>query len=260
MQQQKNEFIHKNLNYSAICLIIVDLRKDKKYNGICRILINRIFLMKKTIIYMCFIIASVVPAFADTMAVQAVTYISTEMPDEIIKVKIIRDCKLADISLKEGYILEGKILGVTAPKRLKKNASFTFYPINYIDLDGKSTHIPILYIGTFSPKFEIDGVGLVRDAALTAGNKFIFQGLSLGFYAVQGAIENREDNFLASAVNNVYEHSLFSYIEKGKQLEIAPTTCFGLKFNECENAPRTKDNCIKNYSNEESLQTPPQSI
>ncbi|MCD8377813.1 MAG: hypothetical protein LUB59_03395 [Candidatus Gastranaerophilales bacterium] len=193
--------------------------------------------MKKIIMCLCFVFCAILPAAADTMAVQAVTHISTTKPDEIIKVKVIRDCKLDDINLKIGYILEGKMLSVTDPKRLKKDAGFTFFPMNYTDLEGNSTHISKLYVGKFTPKYEVDGAEIAKNAALAVGNHFV-KGLSMGFYAVQGAVQNKEGNILSSAVYNVYENSIFSYVEKGGQLDILPSTFFGLKFHECENAPR----------------------
>lgn len=193
--------------------------------------------MKKIFILFSFIILSITPTFAETMAVQAVTEISTTKPNEIIKVKVIRDCTLANIPLKIGYILEGKMLSVTDPKRLKRDAGFTFYPMNYYNLNGQKTHIPVLYVGTFTPNFEIDKVAIAKSAALTVGNHFI-KGISMGYYAVEGAIKNKEGDAVSSAVNNVYENSIFSYVEKGDQLNIKPSTCFGLKFDECENAKK----------------------
>ena len=198
------------------------------------------FKIKRIFLSLCFIFISTLPVLADIMAVQAITVISTERPDEIFKVRVLRDCTLADIPLKNGYILEGKILCVTEPKRLKKNAVFTFFPINYINSDGDCTHIPKLYIGTYKPKFNLDKGDLALGAALNAGNKLIFQGISTGFYAVQGAVQNKEGNFVVSAVNNVYEHSIFSYIEKGTHIEILPDSCFGLEFPECVNTEKNR--------------------
>ncbi len=195
--------------------------------------------MKRILVLIYMIIAGISPTLADTMAVQAITPISTERPDEILKVRVIRDCTLGDIELKIGYILEGKILAVTDPKRLKRDATFSFYPMNYINASGKSTHIPVLYVGDFTPKFEIDAGKLAKSAALSVGNHFI-KGISYGYYAVQGAVQNEEGNRLSSAVNSIYENSPLSYVEKGKQLEIKPSTCFGLKFKDCTNAPKSE--------------------
>ncbi|MCM1265878.1 MAG: hypothetical protein NC200_06730 [Candidatus Gastranaerophilales bacterium] len=193
--------------------------------------------MKKFLVFICIFVATAIPTLADTMAVQAVTPISTERPDEILKVRVIRDCTLGDIELKIGYIIEGKMLTVTDPKRLKRDASFSFYPMNYIDSDGNSTHIPVLYIGNFTPKFEVDAGKLAKTAVLSVGDHFI-KGISYGFYAVQGAVQNDDGNRISSAFNSVYKNSPLSYIEKGSQLDIKPSTCFGLKFKDCTNAPK----------------------
>lgn len=182
---------------------------------------------------------AVVPVLADTMVVQALTPISTNEPDKEVKVRVMRDCFLDGISLRIGYVLEGKMI-VTDAKRLKRDATFTFYPINYIDNDGNTTHIPELYYGKFSPKFELDPKSLAESAVLSVANHFI-KGISSGFYAVQGAVQNKKGNPFTSAVSNVYEHSFFSYVEKGGALEIVKETMFGLKFKECENCPMTEE-------------------
>ena len=76
--------------------------------------------MKKLSILLLFIFFAVNPVFAEIMGVQSIGSISTETPKAIFKLKVIKDCTLDGISLKEGYILEGKMVSVTKPKRLKK--------------------------------------------------------------------------------------------------------------------------------------------
>ncbi len=190
--------------------------------------------MKKLSILLLFIFFAVNPVFAEIMGVQSIGSISTETPKAIFKLKVIKDCTLDGISLKEGYILEGKMVSVTKPKRLKKDATFTFGPSDYYDLENNKHHFPKLYIGTYSPKFEINAKGVAKSAVLSVGNHFV-KGISSGFYAVEGAVKNEEGNRLKSAAENVYENSVFSYVEKGEQLHIAPNTCFGLKFDKCVN-------------------------
>ncbi|MCR5265055.1 MAG: hypothetical protein K6E29_00500, partial [Cyanobacteria bacterium RUI128] len=112
--------------------------------------------MKKICFLISMIMLLCLPAQAEVMAVQAITTVSTDKPDSVIKVKVIRDCKLGDVELKIGYILEGKMLNVINPKRLKRNASFTFYPTYYHDLNGDVIRFTKVYVGEFSPKFEID--------------------------------------------------------------------------------------------------------
>lgn len=173
------------------------------------------------------------PVFADTMAVETLTDISTETPKEPIKLRVVKNCRLGDIELKTGYILNGHILTVTDPKRLKRDASFTFAPESYTDLDGNVVKINVLYEGKYSPNFEIDAGKVAKSAALTVGNQLI-SGFKMGYQAIEGAIENEEGNAVKSAAMNVYENSVFSYGEKGGHLHIKSLTPFGLKFEECE--------------------------
>lgn len=195
--------------------------------------------MKKLLWVMTFLMLAVIPVKAETMAVQALTDISTSEPHKDIKVRVMRDCTLADIPLKIGYVLEGKMIAVE-PKRLKRDATFTFYPVNYVDLEGNVSHFPTLYYGKFSKEFEIDKKKLAESAVTTVANYFV-KGISSGYYAVQGAVKNEEGNPLKSAVVNVYQHSFLSFVEKGENLTIAKDTLFGLKFDECNNSPMSDE-------------------
>lgn len=192
--------------------------------------------MKKILLTITFMLFGLIPAFADTMVVQAQSEISTTKPDEIVKVQVLRDCTLNGTELKIGYVLCGKII-VTDAKRLKRNATFTFYPLNYTDLEGNTVRFSKLYYGKFSAQFELDAKKLAESAVLGVANHF-FDGVKTGFYAVKGAVQNEQGNRLKSSATSVYEHSPLSYIEKGGDLNIPKETVFGLKFKECENAPK----------------------
>lgn len=196
-------------------------------------------IMKRSLLIITFLLFSIVPVFAETMAVQALTDISTTEPEKDVRVRVMRDCTLADIPMKIGYVLEGKMI-VTDAKRLKRDASFTFYPVNYIDLEGNVIHISQLYYGKFSPKFEIDAKSLAESAVVSVANHFI-KGISSGFYAVQGAVKNEKGNRLTSAAYGLYQHSFLSYVEKGQPLTIVKETLFGLKFDECKNEPLSEE-------------------
>ena len=174
------------------------------------------------------------PAFAELMSVESISVISTETPNKPVKVRVMKNCKLGEITLKTGYTLEGKMYTVTDPKRLKQDATFTFEPLKYTDLNGNSYEIKETFVGSYSPKFEIDPAKAAKTVALTVGNKFV-KGVKTGYYAVEGAVENKDGNRVKSAAENVYENSLFSYVEKGEQLHIEPNTKFGFYFSECQN-------------------------
>lgn len=191
--------------------------------------------MKKIIVFISLFVLGFMPVFADTMVVQAVTDITTTNPTQEIKVRVLRNCTLADVSLKVGDILEGKMIA-TDPKRLKRDATFTFYPLSCTDLEGNVTRFPVLYYGKFSAKFELDVGKVAESAVVSVANHFV-KGIGTGFYAVQGAVKNKDGNPIKSAAVNVYENSIFSYANKGEELTIPKDSVFGLKFSECENEP-----------------------
>ena len=67
--------------------------------------------------------------FAKAIPVEALSDFSTENPPVVYSVKILDNIDLSPtLSLKEGNIVEGKIVDVISPRRLKRNATFTFIP------------------------------------------------------------------------------------------------------------------------------------
>lgn len=195
--------------------------------------------MKKILFILMFMCIGLLPAFADTMVVGALTDIHTNSPSDIVRVKVLRDCTLDGISLKIGYILEGKIT-VTDPKRLKRNATFIFCPTDYIDLEGVVAKFPNECNGKFTEEFQIDAKSLAESAITSVANHFI-KGISFGYYALKGAVENKDGNRFVSCVDAMYQSSPLSYISKGSDLEILKESVFGLKFKECENCPMTEE-------------------
>ena len=195
--------------------------------------------MKKILLIATFLLFAIVPAFADTMVVGAMTDIHTKCPNAVVRVKVLRDCFLDGVSLRIGYVLEGKIY-VKEPKRLKRNASFTFSPISYTDLEGNTTKFTDEYSGKFTEEFQLDVKSLAESAITSVANHFI-KGISFGYYAVKGAVENKDGNRFVSCADAIYQHSPLSYIEKGYDLEILKESVFGLKFAECENCPMSEE-------------------
>lgn len=192
--------------------------------------------MKNFCLILSLIALSIAPAIADTMAVQAMTDISTELHQTSdIKFKVLRDCKLGNIELRIGDTLEGDIT-ITDPKRLKRSATFFFTPKQYTNTDGKTNFIEESYNGKFTPDFELDKKKLAESAAVSVADHFL-KGVGMGFYALKGAIQNQKGNVLVSTASSVYEHSFLSYCSKGKHLVIAKGSLFGLKFSECVNEP-----------------------
>lgn len=183
--------------------------------------------MKKFFILISLLLLSS-PVMAKTIPVQALDEFSTENPPSSMSVKVLEDLNLDDeLIFHNGYIINGKIVDVEDPKRLKRNATFTFVPIEYTDLSGQTRSIT----GYFPAKYttKLNKGELAKSAALGVGSYFV-KGLSLGYSAVEGAIKNEKDNRFKSSVNAVYEDSPFSYVEKGQEIIISKEQVFLLNF------------------------------
>lgn len=184
--------------------------------------------MKKFLVSILIFLAGCV-CYAEDMKVMALNDISTDTPSEI-KVQVLQTMKLDEgVILEQGTIVKGMMVDVVPPKRLKRDATFSFMPTMYTTPDKTTYKLNRKYVGKFSPKIEIDKGELAKTAALSVGDFFV-KGLSTGFYAVQGAIKDEKGNRLVSSVNNVYENSLFSYISKGESIYIAAQSLFTFRF------------------------------
>lgn len=185
--------------------------------------------MKKLGLLLAIFLMSVTACYAANIKVTAINQISTKSPNEIIKVQVVETIQLSEsFILKEGTVLEGKMVDVIPPKRLKKNSTFSFIPQKYT-VDGKTTIISESYKGKYSPIVDFDKGKLATSAALSIGNKFV-KGLSSGFYAVKGAVKNEKNNVIVSACDSVYQNSPLSSIEKGVDTVVAPNTMFTFIF------------------------------
>ncbi len=168
------------------------------------------------------------PVLAETIRVQALEDFSTENPLEYMSVKAMDDLVLdEDLSIKSGCVIKGQVVDVKSPKRLKRNATFKFIPLSYTDESGQVTDINGYYPAKYTTK--LNKGELAKSAALTVGSYFV-KGLSLGYSAIEGAVKNEKDNRFKSSVNEVYEDSPFSYVEKGKDIVIKKEQMFLLNF------------------------------
>lgn len=169
------------------------------------------------------------PVWAETVIVEALEDFSTDNPPQTLKVKALSNITLDDnLTLIKGDIIKGEILGVKDPKRLKRNATFSFKLLSYESVDtGLINKIEKEYIGKYTTK--LNKADIAKSAALTVGNYFI-HGISLGFNAIEGAVKNEENNRLKSSAVSVYQSSPISYVEKGHELNIKKNDAFYLKF------------------------------
>lgn len=172
------------------------------------------------------------PVLAKPIAVEALSDFTTENPPKEMSIKLLEDIAVDDtLTIKAETIVDGNVVDVTDPKRLKRNASFTFVPTSYKNERGQVVVIKNYYHAKYTTK--VNKGQLAKSAALGVGNFFV-KGLSIGYSAVEGAIKNEKDNRFKSSVTEVYQDSPLSYVEKGEELVIEKGQLFFLNF-------RTKD-------------------
>ena len=170
--------------------------------------------MKRLILILCLLAQ---PVMAKTIHVQALENFSTANPPKQYSVKVLDELVLDEnITLQENDILKGKVVDIKNPKRLKRNAMFTFVP-EELKSGGKVIELKGYYPAKYTTKLNKGQIA--KSAALSVGNHFV-KGLSMGYNAIEGAVKNEQDNRLKSGVTNAYEESPISLVEKGEQLDI----------------------------------------
>ena len=189
--------------------------------------------MKKFLLILGFIIlAGSLPVMAKNVKVQAMSDFSTENPPGIWNLKIVEGFTTKNgFQVVEGSVLTGKIIDVTDPKRLKRNATFRFIPVSYHDIrNGETYGIDKEIVGKYNSLGDIKATDVIEKGAVTAGNYFISSTIGPGVALVKGAVKNESGNRAKSAVVSVYESTPVSYISKGKELEIKEGQVFLMSF------------------------------
>lgn len=175
------------------------------------------------------------PVLAKPIAVEALSDFTTENPPKEMSIKLLEDVAVDDtLTIKAETIVDGNVVDVTDPKRLKRNASFTFVPTSYRDERGQVVVIKNYYPAKYTTK--VNKGQLAKSAALGVGSFFV-KGLSIGYSAVEGAIKNEKDNRFKSSVTEVYQDSPLSYVEKGEELVIEKGQLFFLNFKTKDDVP-----------------------
>lgn len=187
--------------------------------------------MKKILLFTAaFVIGT--SALAETLKVEAITPFSTASPPKTIQVRSLGEIQLSPkVKINEGDILTGCLTDIKDPKRLKRNSTFKYEIKNVTDANGTSVKVKGNNIAKYVAPLNLDKKEMAKSAALSVGNHFV-EGLSMGYHAVEGAVksENGAGNRISSAVENVYEHSVLSYANKGEDIVINTGDIFGLKL------------------------------
>lgn len=166
--------------------------------------------------------------YAQTVEVEALEAFSTENPPQAITVKLLDELDLtSQITIEPGAKLHGNLINVVSPKRLKKNAKFSFELKWYTDENGVEHKLNNNVIASYTT--TLDKAQFAKKAALGVGNHFV-KGLSMGVAAVEGAVKNDEGNRVKSGAKSLYNASPLSYASKGSDLYFEPSDIFYLKF------------------------------
>ena len=132
------------------------------------------------------------PALAKTIEVEALNDFSTANPPNTMSVKVVTDViEDSQVIIPKGTIVHGKIVNVKDPKRLKRNATFSFEPTSYIDTQGTAHHVKRQFAGKYTTK--LDKKEVAKSAALSVGSYFV-KGLSMGYRTIEGVVKDEEDN------------------------------------------------------------------
>ncbi len=175
-------------------------------------------------------------AYSKTVEVASLGSFSTANPPSSIRIKLLDILELTNTTIPVGSEMGGKLVDVVSPKRLKRNAKFSFKPEWYIDTNGSKHSLNETVKATYTT--TLNKGQLAKKAVLGVGNHFV-KGLSMGVAAVEGAVENEEGNRLKSGAKSVYEASPLSYSEKGQDIVVNENEIFYLKF------PNKKDKTQK---------------
>lgn len=199
-------------------------------------------------VFLLIVICTFSKANAQTIEVISQDTFSTEKPPTSISVLILDSLAISEKeTIKAGSVVKGDLTDVISPKRLKRDAGFSFVPKSYIDEKGKTKKINSNVRAKYTE--PVDKAELAKNVTLGVGSYFV-KGLSMGVAAVSGAIKNENDNRLKSSAGAMYEASPFSLVKKGEDLYIEKNTHFFLKFSTPQIEENNEPNVFKgqNYS------------
>lgn len=172
------------------------------------------------------------PVLAKSVKVEALADFSTVNPPKNWSVKILEGF-VADngIVVHPNTIIEGNIINVKSPQRLKRNATFKFVPKTYYDpQNGTTKTVKRDFEGKYSSRSELNVKTVAKKGAISAGNMFIGSFVAPAVGLVEGAVKNDRGNRAKSAVVSAYESTPLSYANKGKELEFRKGQIFIMSF------------------------------
>lgn len=166
--------------------------------------------------------------YAQTVEVKSLSDFSTANPPKSISIQLLEPLEIKkDKFIEAGGTIQGDLVDVVSPKRLKRDADFSFEPRVYIDSNGKTRKINAQVKASYTEPVEAKQVA--KKTVMAASN-LVVAGLSLGVAAVEGAVKNEDGNRFKSSVSSAYEASPLSYTRKGEDIDIKSGQIFFLRF------------------------------
>lgn len=172
------------------------------------------------------------PVLAKNIKVEALDKFSTKNPPKTWKVKVL-ETFVADngIVIHQGTIIDGDIVNVKSPQRLKRNATFRFVPKTYTDPKAGATKtVKRDFEGKYSSTGNIDKKELAKTGVISAGNMLIGSFVAPAVGLVEGVVKNEDGNRAKSAVVGAYERTPLSYAKKGQEIEFKQGQIFTMSF------------------------------
>ena len=169
---------------------------------------------------------------AKNVKVEALSSFTTANPSPTWKIKVKDNLIMEDgTRVRANTIIEGKVVEVSGPKSLKRNATFKFVPVKYYDpKDDKVKNVKRDFEGKYSSMSEINAKTVAKKGAVTAGNMLIGSFVAPAVGLVEGAVKNEKGNRAKSAVVSAYESTPLSYASKGKNIDIKQGHVFIMSF------------------------------
>jgi len=193
-----------------------------------------------------------VSAFSAITTVDSASTFSTSNPPKIFQIKLNKKMTISNVDLYQNTIVNCEISEVKSPKRLKRDATFTFVPVSYINDNNEVVELnkisKMQYIKTLEAKNAAKSVA--KKAAKTVGGRVV-PGLGIGLSAIEGAVSAEKGQKTKSAIHNVYEDSPFSLVENGKELNIYEDDVLIVKLTKIKSKNKKSPKKVKNSKQSE---------
>ena len=164
-----------------------------------------------------------VSAIAAITTVDSASAFSTKNPPKTFQIKLNKKMVIGGVDLYQNTVVNCEFSEIKHPKRLKRDATFSFIPVSYINDESDNEVVELdrsskmRYIRTLETKNAAKTVA--KSAVKNVGGKVV-PGLGIGISAIEGAAGAEKGQKTKSAIHSIYESSPFSLVEKGKELDI----------------------------------------